>query len=65
MTRRQAGLDAVTIRTSGGECVALSADCTIEDQIHGTIGANATARDGLDIIVSNAAVGAVRAGRPA
>ena len=58
IARRQAGLDAVaeTIRASGGECLVLPADCTIEDQIGSALEAAAEAWGGLDIVVSNAAV---------
>jgi NAD(P)-dependent dehydrogenase (short-subunit alcohol dehydrogenase family) len=58
IARRPAPLETVAeaIRDARGECLVLPADCTIEGQIEAAIGAAASAWDGLDIIVSNAAV---------
>jgi NAD(P)-dependent dehydrogenase (short-subunit alcohol dehydrogenase family) len=58
VARGRPGLDdaANEIEARGGTCVALAADCSVEDQISAAIDQAAGSLGGLDIVVSNAAV---------
>jgi NAD(P)-dependent dehydrogenase (short-subunit alcohol dehydrogenase family) len=58
IARGREGLDEVAQRISagGGTCVALGADCSVEEQIGAAIDAAATSLGGLDLVVANAAV---------
>ena len=58
VARGRAALEEVSgiITDSGGECLILCADCSVEEQIENAINKAALKWGGLDIIISNAAV---------
>ena len=58
VARGQDGLEAVAaeIRTAGGECLVLPADCTVEVEVEAAYAAEVAAWGGLDVVVANAAI---------
>lgn len=58
IARGRPGLEEVaqTIRTTGGECLVLPADCSVESEISAAIDQAAQAWGGLDIVIANAAI---------
>ena len=66
VARNQAGLDSVAeqIRSAGGECLVLRADCSVEEEIRGAADRASEEWGGLDVIVSNAGIELIDLERP-
>lgn len=66
VARNRAALDDVAeqIRSAGGECLVLQADCTVEGEIRDAIDSASAAWGGLDTIISNAGIELLDDDRP-